>query len=73
VIVICLEGIVLGGYRALQRVDVDWSAYASCRICLADMGAPCVALSGRVAGGRPDGVPVVLEHAHSSRRFRRGR
>jgi hypothetical protein len=72
-VIICLEGIVLGGIRALQPVDVDWSSYQACRICLADMGAPCVALSGRVAGGRPDGVPVVLERAHASRRRRRGR
>jgi hypothetical protein len=71
--IICLAGISLRGVVGLQPVDVDWSAYQACRICLAGMGEPCVALSGRIAGGRPDGVPVKLERAHASRRRRRGR
>lgn len=68
--IICLEGAYLGGVALLVRPRTDWSAFQSCRTCLAPMGGPCVALNGRVAGGRPDGVPVELERPHVSRRRR---
>ena len=71
--IICLEGAYLGGLALLVQPAVDWSGYQSCRTCLAPMERPCVALNGRVSGGRPDGVPVELERAHVSRRRRVGR
>lgn len=57
----------------LEADEVDWSAYRTCGTCRARMGEPCFALSGRVAGGRPDGLRTVLDHAHAHRKRRSGR
>lgn len=61
----------IGGRAA--AVEVDWHNYQMCRTCRAPIGEPCVALSGRVQGGRPDGVRTPLPHAHARRRRRAGR
>ena len=47
--------------------SVEWSAFGFCRVCRANRGEPCLALSGRVAGGRPDGNAVKLQHPHAYR------
>lgn len=52
---------------------VDWQDYQQCKVCRARTGEACIALSGRVAGGRPDGVPVELPVAHAHRKRRAGR
>lgn len=75
------RGWVVTGARAGVHTDVcvcadcreewqetDWSAFRRCRVCRAATGRPCVALSGRVAGGRPDGNPVELDVPHAARR-----
>lgn len=56
-----------------QADAVDWVNYGACPVCLAQGGKPCVALSGRVAGGRPDGVRTPLPRAHALRKRRAGR
>jgi hypothetical protein len=52
---------------------VGWADYRLCPVCRAAIGAPCVALNGRVAGGQPDGVltPLTVPHAARKRRQRR--
>jgi len=67
--IICLGGAWLGG-QPLVRITTDWSAWRTCRICRAGTGQPCVALSGRVAGGRPDGALTPLPRPHGARRRR---
>lgn len=52
---------------------VDWGAYRSCGTCRRAMGMPCVARSGRVVDGRPDGVETELEQPHAHRKRRVGR
>lgn len=48
--------------------------YGKCRTCLARRGQKCVALNGRVAGGRPDGIVEQLLYPHARRpRLSRGR
>lgn len=50
---------------------VDWSAYRACsQVCRAPIGEPCVSLSGRVVGGRPDQVRTALTHPHAARKRR---
>ena len=54
---------------------VDWSAYRACsQACRAPIGQPCVSLSGKVVGGRPDEVRIELDQPHKARKPRtRGR
>lgn len=52
---------------------VDWSAYATCRICGAAPGCPCTSVYDRIAHGRPEGGPRALGVAHGHRKRRRGR
>lgn len=47
---------------------VDWSEWNACPICRVRAGEPCVAMNGRVAGGRPDGVAVPLPRSHAARK-----
>jgi hypothetical protein len=50
---------------------VDWNAYRKCsQVCRAEIGQPCFSLSGRIVGGRPDGVRTPLTHAHAARKLR---
>ncbi len=54
--------------------STDWARYRKCsQVCGAAAGKPCVARSGRVVNGRPDGAAVELEVPHGSRRLLRGR
>lgn len=47
----------------------DWGLYRKCsQVCRAARGKPCVAMSGRIAGGRPDGVRTELSVPHKSRK-----
>lgn len=55
----------------LEQIEAtDWAGYNACPTCRVAAGEPCRALSGRVAGGRPDGVATPLERAHAARRRR---
>jgi hypothetical protein len=54
----------------LEAEAIDWSAYRACAVCKAILGEPCVSRSGRVVGGRPDGVRTILTHAHVCRKLR---
>jgi hypothetical protein len=58
---------------AAAVLAVDWEDYRMCKVCRAAIAAPCTALNGRVAGGRPDGVrePLPVPHAARQRRQRR--
>ena len=48
---------------------VDWGAYGACsKVCRARTGQPCVAMSGRILAGRPDGVRRELPVPHAARR-----
>lgn len=49
---------------------VDWLAYRKCRVCQRGTGNPCIARSGRIVGGRPDGVARDLAEPHTARRMR---
>lgn len=49
----------------------DFSGWGVCPTCRARAGEVCVALNGRVAGGRPDGVRTPLPVPHAARRPRR--
>lgn len=49
------------------REEFDWSTVGKCRVCLAQCGEGCVALNGRVAGSRPDGIVQRLSRPHASR------
>lgn len=51
----------------------DFTAYGKCPVCGRARGQACVALSGRVAGGRPDGKLFELAVPHGSRRRLAGR
>ena len=53
--------------------EVDWTAYQKCPVCKAELGQACRAMSGRIAGGRPDGKAWPLPHAHAARKRRAGR
>jgi len=53
--------------------SVDWSKWRACPVCRAELGNPCRALSGRVEGGRPDGVATALPMPHAKRQPTRGR
>lgn len=49
---------------------VDWGRYRKCsQVCRAPAGEPCFSLSGRIVGGRPDGVRTPLTHAHKARKL----
>jgi hypothetical protein len=51
--------------------EIDWDDYRKCsQICGAEIGEPCTSLSGRVVGGRPDGVRTPLKAAHRTRKLR---
>lgn len=50
----------------------DWGAYRRCPVCGQETGQPCVALSGAVEGGQPNGVLTRLETAHSKRHRKSG-
>lgn len=50
------------------RALVDWWRWGKCPTCLSERGEPCYALSGRVAGNRPDGLIRALERTHAGRK-----
>jgi hypothetical protein len=55
----------------MNQPETDWSEYRACtQVCRAPLGQPCVALSGRVVGGRPDGVRTLLPVQHGARKRR---
>lgn len=45
----------------------DWSRYQKCPVCHAELGQPCLALSGRNTNGP---VAVAADEPHSSRKLR---
>lgn len=49
---------------------VNWDDWRMCPICRAPIGGACFTLSGRVIGGRPDGVRTELPRPHTLRRRR---
>jgi hypothetical protein len=49
---------------------VDWDGLRKCSTCQRPTGRPCVARSGRIVNGRPDGVETELEQPHAHRRPR---
>lgn len=51
----------------------DWMSMRACPICRSATGEACRALSGRVAGGRPDGKAVKLTRPHAARKRRKVR
>lgn len=53
--------------------EVNWNDWRKCPICRAETDWACYALSGRVAGCRPDGAITMLIRPHSGRRRRAGR
>lgn len=53
--------------------EYDPGEYRKCRVCGAATSEACAALSGRVVGGRPDGIREVLPLPHTSRVKRRRR
>lgn len=50
---------------------IEWSRYRACPYCLADLGEPCMSLTGR----RADGVHVaqVAPQPHGNRELRRAK
>jgi hypothetical protein len=49
----------------------DWSLYRKCsQVCFAEIGKPCVSLSGTIVAGRPDEVRTELDRPHLSRKLR---
>jgi hypothetical protein len=49
---------------------VNWAGLRKCPVCFAEIGDPCLSLSGLTAGA---GVAVVAPAPHSSRKPRTGR
>jgi hypothetical protein len=55
-------------------MSTDWNEYRKCsQVCRAAIGEPCFSLSGRIVGGRPDGVRTPLAVPHVSRKRRTGK
>jgi hypothetical protein len=52
---------------------VRWQDWRACPVCRAKLGTACRSLSGRIVGGRPDGVAVELSTPHHARRQRTAR
>jgi hypothetical protein len=49
----------------------DWNLYRKCsQVCRAEIGQPCISLSGRIVNGRPDGIRRELSVPHPSRKRR---
>ena len=49
----------------------DWNLYRKCsQVCGAEIGQPCVSLSGTIVGGRPDEIRTELPRPHVSRKLR---
>lgn len=55
------------------ELEYDPADFRKCTTCQQATGAGCVAQSGRVVGGRPDGIRVLLPRPHVARRRRVGR
>jgi len=54
-------------------MTVDWAAYQKCsQVCGAELGKPCLALSGFVVEGNVT-IAVEAEEPHSPRELRAGR
>lgn len=53
-----------------MKPTVDWSRYLKCPACGAELGVPCLVLSGYVAG---QGVPVAVlaDRPHGGRKLRK--
>lgn len=49
--------------------DVDWSRYQKCPACFAELGKPCLALSGQDESGL---VAVAAPRPHGGRKLRAG-
>jgi len=58
---------------AAAELEYDPADYRKCTTCQQGSGAGCVAQNGRVVGGRPDGIRVLLPRPHVARRRRAGR
>lgn len=54
--------------RAVE--PVDWSRYRKCHSCGAELGEPCLLLSGRTGGGAV--VEVPADWPHGGRPMRAG-
>lgn len=52
----------------------DWTAYRQCPVCFADLGAPCLVLSGRTVDSayRIVATDVARDRPHTSRELRTG-
>jgi len=49
----------------------DWNLYRKCtQVCRAQIGEPCITLSGRIIDGRPDGIRHAMLVPHKSRKLR---
>lgn len=58
-------------WRPSMEAAVDWSRYRECPVCKAPTGSCCLAQSGVIVEGRPDGVRRELPRAHTLRPLRR--
>jgi hypothetical protein len=69
---VSLEPSLVATVNRLEAADVtDWDDYRKCsQICRAEIGEACFSMSGRIIGGRPDGVRTYLAVAHASRKKR---
>lgn len=58
-------------YLAQAAEPVYPDDYRKCsQICGAKIGEPCFSLSGRIVGGRPDGIRTPLDAPHKARKRR---
>jgi hypothetical protein len=57
----------------LLELEYDPADYRKCSTCQQPTGAGCVARSGRIVGGVPDGIRVLLPRPHVARERRAGR
>ena len=49
----------------------DWNLYRKCsQVCRAEIGQPCISLSGKIVEGRPDNVRTELTVPHKARKLR---
>lgn len=51
-------------------MSVEWDRYRKCDMCGAQIGEPCMALSGYNADGS---IKIVADRPHSGRKLRAGR
>jgi hypothetical protein len=55
---------------AARRATFYPDDYRACPVCKVPLGEPCVSLSGRIVGGRPDGARTELSLPHTIRKLR---